>query len=102
MKSFTKLCLPLVILSIIFFACQQSQKPEDKSAPASNSGYVLDRTSLPIKEPDYAFDTTLDARNAKAPARFEVKAPPKAPNVGAVLIDDQGFGQSSGCIRIKI
>jgi arylsulfatase len=31
----------------------------------------------------------------KRPTRFEVKAPPKAPNVVVVLIDDQGFGQSS-------
>ena len=38
---------------------------------------------------------TLDARNAKAPPRFEVKAPAKAPNVLIVLIDDMGFGQSS-------
>ena len=34
-------------------------------------------------------------RNAKAPARFEVKAPSGAPNVLIVLIDDMGFGQSS-------
>jgi len=54
-----------------------------------------DRTVLPIKEPSYPNDTTLDARNAKAPARFEVKAPEQAPNVVIVLIDDQGFGVSS-------
>jgi hypothetical protein len=34
----------------------------------------LDRTVLPIKEPSYPEDTTLDARDAKAPARFEIKA----------------------------
>jgi arylsulfatase len=50
---------------------------------------------LPIKEPDFPEETTLDARDAKAPARFEVKAPAKAPNVVIVLIDDQGFGVSS-------
>ena len=55
----------------------------------------LDRTVLPIKEPTYPNATELDARNAKAPAHFEVKAPDKAPNVVIVLIDDQGFGQSS-------
>ena len=37
----------------------------------------------------------LDVRNAKAPPRFEVKAPAGAPNVLIVLIDDMGFGQSS-------
>ncbi|PYL73335.1 MAG: arylsulfatase, partial [Verrucomicrobia bacterium] len=48
----------------------------------------LDRTVLPIKEPTYPESTVLDARDAKAPPRFEVKAPAKAPNVVIVLIDD--------------
>ena len=39
--------------------------------------------------------TELDARNAKPPARFEVKAPGNAPNVVIVLIDDVGFGGPS-------
>ena len=39
--------------------------------------------------------TTLDARDATAPPRFEVKAPQGAPNVVIVLIDDIGFGASS-------
>ena len=55
----------------------------------------LDRTVLPIKEPTYPESTVLDARDAKAPPRFEVKAPAKAPNVVIVLIDDIGFGASS-------
>ncbi|MGQ0578267.1 MAG: arylsulfatase [Betaproteobacteria bacterium] len=55
----------------------------------------LDRTVLPIAEPKFKSITTLDARNAKAPARFEVKAPQGAPNVVVVLIDDIGFGHSS-------
>jgi len=55
----------------------------------------LDRTTLPIKEPAIVPITTLDARNTRPPARFEVKAPANAPNVVIVLIDDQGFGQSS-------
>src|SRR6476659_2870306 len=56
----------------------------------------LDRTVLPIPEPKSAPITELDARNAKAPPRFEVRAPKGAPNVVVVLIDDIGFGQSSG------
>lgn len=56
----------------------------------------IDRTVLPIREPVYPSDTTLDARKATAPARFEVKAPAKAPNVVVVLIDDMGFGASAG------
>lgn len=55
----------------------------------------LDRTHLPIPEPKIAPVTELDARNAKVPPRFEVKAPAAAPNVLIVLIDDMGFGQSS-------
>ena len=57
--------------------------------------FKVDRTQLPIKEPDYPKSTVLDARNAKAPPRFEVKAPEGAPNVIIVLIDDMGFGQPS-------
>ncbi len=56
---------------------------------------TLDRTALPIAEPKPESITTLDARDAKAPPRFEVKAPQGAPNVVIVLIDDIGFGASS-------
>jgi arylsulfatase A-like enzyme len=55
----------------------------------------LDRTVLPIVGPKLPPLTTLDARDAKAPPRFEVKAPEGAPNVVIVLIDDIGFGSSS-------
>lgn len=63
-------------------------------APARGAGDV-DRTHLPIPEPQAPHSTVLDARNAKAPPRFEVKAPDGAPNVLIILIDDMGFGQSS-------
>jgi arylsulfatase A-like enzyme len=56
---------------------------------------TIDRTVLPIKEPRYKPITALDARDAKAPTWFEVRAPRGAPNVVIVLIDDMGFGQSS-------
>ena len=55
----------------------------------------LDRTILPIPEPNYPHATELDVRNAKAPPRFQVKAPDGAPNVLIILIDDMGFGMSS-------
>lgn len=55
----------------------------------------LDRTLLPIPEPKRQTFKELDARNAKAPARWDVKAPAGAPNVVIVLIDDIGFGASS-------
>ncbi|WNM57535.1 arylsulfatase [Candidatus Nitrospira allomarina] len=55
----------------------------------------LDRTVLPIHEPEYPPITKLDARNATPPPRFEVKAPADAPNVLLVMIDDMGFGMPS-------
>src|SRR4029077_19764946 len=55
----------------------------------------LDRTVLPVPEPQPPTLTELDARNAKPPPRFEVKAPKEAPNVVVVLLDDIGFGQPS-------
>jgi arylsulfatase len=51
-----------------------------------------DRTILPIQEPKRPLYTELDARNAKMPPHFTVKAPAGAPNVVIVLIDDLGFG----------
>ena len=66
-----------------------------KEQPRPRRPDGLDRTVLPIKEPKRQTYKELDARNAKAPARWEVKAPQGAPNVVVVLIDDIGFGASS-------
>jgi arylsulfatase A-like enzyme len=55
----------------------------------------IDRTVLPIAEPNYPHSTVLDARDAKAPPRFEVTPPAGAPNVLIVLVDDMGFGMPS-------
>ncbi len=65
----------------------QGQTPKPAAEP--------DRTVLPLAEPTPPTYTELDARNAKPPARFEVKAPKGAPNVVIVLIDDVGFGGPS-------
>ena len=59
--------------------------------PAHAAADKLDRTILPIPEPKRVPITELDVRNAKAPPRFEVKAPKGAPNVVIVLLDDLGF-----------
>src|SRR5262245_56486992 len=64
---------------------------QEKSAPADGK---LDRTVLPIPEPNYPHCDVLDARDAKAPPRFQVEAPKGAPNVLIVLIDDMGVGMS--------
>lgn len=77
-----KLTLPFFLFSNLLLATSYSQS-------------VSDRMRLPIAEPTHPAINTLDARDAKAPPRFEVKAPAGAPNVVIVLIDDIGFGASS-------
>jgi arylsulfatase len=80
--------LTVLLAALALASC--APKQEGTGEPGA-----LERTVLPIKEPAYPAITELDARKAKAPARFEVKAPDKAPNVVIVLIDDIGFGHSS-------
>jgi arylsulfatase A-like enzyme len=63
--------------------------------PSAGAQNTLDRTVLPIQPPATTPITTLDARAAKAPPRFQITAPNGAPNVVIVLIDDIGFGHSS-------
>ena len=65
------------------------------SAASAPAPAPMDRTVLPIAEPEYPHITELDVRNATPPPRFEVKAPEGAPNVLLVLIDDMGFGVPS-------
>src|SRR6185295_721368 len=72
-----------------------SQTVAQEKSPAKVAAEKLDRTVLPIPEPQLKPITALDARNVKPPPRFQVKAPAGAPNVLIVLIDDMGFGQSS-------
>ena len=90
MKSTQSKTTSLLLAWALLFAACTSQQGEQKQPVSTDGG--LDRTVLPIKEPAPAAITEMDARNATAPPRFEVKAPDKAPNVVIVLIDDQGFG----------
>ena len=80
------------LMLLTAFGCQPSTEKTSVSSPTTGS---LDRSILPIKEPDVESITELDARNATAPKRFDVTAPENAPNVVVVLIDDIGFGHSS-------
>jgi len=84
--------LLFIAIATLTFGCTQAANTE---TAASNSADGLDRTVLPIAEPKRQTYKELDARNAKPPARWEVKAPQGAPNVVVVLIDDIGFGASS-------
>ena len=55
----------------------------------------MDRTVLPVPEPQHPPITELDVHNAQAPPRFQVKVPKGAPNVVVILLDNFGFGDSS-------
>jgi hypothetical protein len=76
-------------LSMLGAAGCGAQAQEQAGRPAAAEP---DRTVLPFAEPNYPRETKLDARDAKAPPRFEVKPPKGAPNVIVFLIDDIGFG----------
>ena len=86
-----KLLMPL-LFGAFFCACNNQPKTENGTSTKAGGG--LDRTVLPIREPRRQTYKELDARNATAPPRFDVKAPAGAPNVLLVLIDDMGFGVS--------
>jgi arylsulfatase len=64
-------------------------------AYAQTGAPALERTVLPIAEPERPRYTELDVRNATPPAPFRIEAPKGAPNVIIVLIDDLGFGATS-------
>jgi len=89
----SRLILAAICLTGTLFVAKGIRSPLATAQPAVVES--LDRTTLPIPEPTIPHSTVLDARNAKAPPRFAVKAPAKAPNVLVILIDDMGFGQSS-------
>src|SRR6478609_6384873 len=91
----TRLQLTITTLSLALSAAF-TLSADAQSSPAPDR--PLDRTVLPIVGPQLPPVTTLDARDAKAPPRFEVKAPQGAPNVVIVLIDDIGFGSSSAFV----
>ena len=94
--------LGLAPTNVDFFQLAHAQRPGArrntqpvKQPIVQPAAGTLDRTVLPIAEPKLAPITEIDARKAKAPPRFAVTAPAKAPNVLIVLIDDIGFGHSS-------
>jgi len=86
--------LSFMLIALCFLIACSDQKQETSATAATTTSDEMDRTSLPIKEPLRQTYKELDAANAKAPARFDVKAPKGAPNVVVVLIDDIGFGAS--------
>lgn len=85
----------LLVLTTVAVAMGCNQQTQDPKPVLQGQTGGLDRTVLPIREPEYPPIPELDARNARPPSRFEVNAPDHAPNVLVVLIDDIGFGHSS-------
>ncbi|HRI78874.1 MAG TPA: arylsulfatase [Cyclobacteriaceae bacterium] len=85
----------IAFLIIVLASCQNPSTNNQSTSSSSPIVGEVDRNVLPIKEPTYPAITELDARNAKAPDRFNLEAPKGAPNVVVVLIDDIGFGHSS-------
>jgi arylsulfatase len=83
--------------ALMLWAAIGSSQPQTGSNDARRAAATtgMDRTVLPIAEPDHPRATQLDARDATPPPRFEVKAPASAPNVIVSLIDDIGFGHTS-------
>jgi arylsulfatase len=79
-----------IALAVLGLAVGCGTQPEAPQATGA-----LDRTVLPIPEPEPPTYTDLDVRDATPPPRFEVKAPDGAPNVLLVLVDDLGFAGTS-------
>ena len=67
------------------------------TASAGMQAFEVDRTHLPIAEPDPPKFKELDVRNVETPPLFSVEAPEGAPNVIIVLIDDVGFNRRWLC-----
>ncbi len=76
---------------------QAADNPPSAPKPKAVAGgsRTVDRTVLPITEPQRPRFKELDARNATLPPHFQVHAPAGAPNIVIVLIDDLGFGATS-------
>jgi arylsulfatase len=77
---------------LAFMACE-TKKQEPAAETGTKEG--IDRTVLPIKQPQRPTYTQLDVKDATPPPRQEVKAPEGAPNVILVLVDDLGFAGTS-------
>lgn len=87
MNRVTKVIIVIGVLFSVLVIGSGSFAAEAKSQTATP-----DRTVLPIQAPTPPLYKELDARNAKMPPHFDVKAPAGAPNVVIILIDDLGFG----------
>ena len=82
--------LPLAAMARRQMTSPRTQQPRSHPQGMAWTGRVC-RSANRKQRPSL----NLDARNVKAPARWEVKAPKGAPNIIVFLIDDMGFGHPS-------
>ena len=85
----------VVALLVAVTSVAHGEHLQTSTVENASKGYELDRTIIPIAEPERPAYTELDVRNTQPPSRFEVTAPKGAPNVVIVLIDDLGFGATT-------
>jgi hypothetical protein len=79
MRSKTKFTIMLTAtIAALSFGCNQQTK-SGSTEPIAASGDLDSNRICRSKKPNYPEETTLDARDAKAPARFEVKLLLKRP-----------------------
>jgi arylsulfatase A-like enzyme len=84
-------CIFTLVLAVLLIAtagCKSKPEPSTGQGAAAS----VDRTVLPLAEPNYPAITELDVRKATPPPLFQVKAPQGAPNVIVILLDNLGFG----------
>ena len=80
----------IMLVGLLVIGCSAEPQKADTASPTTAAG-TIDRTVLPVPQPEPATYTELDVRNATPPARNEVEAPAGAPNVLLILLDDLGF-----------
>ncbi|MFD2890885.1 sulfatase-like hydrolase/transferase [Flavobacterium chuncheonense] len=84
-----------ILLLFLITACVDKKGDTNSQVEENVVADGYDRLHLPMTPPETELFTELDARNAKAPKQWSIKAPEGAPNVVIVLLDDMGFGASS-------
>jgi len=90
-------CCLFVVFALVAISCDQAAQKNATTAPKTVTAAAdgFGRPVLPIIPPVIPSYTQEDARDAKPPAPWELKAPKGAPNVVLVLVDDFGFGMST-------
>ena len=62
---------------------------------AASAGVPIDRTILPIPPRPYVNQIGTSYRDSTSQIQPTLSAPPGAPNIVLILLDDAGYGQTS-------